>query len=103
MVESIFSSCTEACGWIAAVTAVLSFGSFGVPIKLASNVEVHPLVMQSYKTLVCFMTCWLVILLGEEVRFSYYGILSGKKELSVSLFRDRDLISRHDGFGFDNS
>ena len=74
---SIFSGCTDACGWTAAVVAVLSFGSFGVPIKYAGKVEVHPLVMQSYKTLVCFLTCWGVLLLGEELLFSPYGILSG--------------------------
>eukprot|EP00523_Entomoneis_sp_CCMP467_P011556 CAMPEP_0168719614 /NCGR_PEP_ID=MMETSP0724-20121128/1129_1 /TAXON_ID=265536 /ORGANISM="Amphiprora sp., Strain CCMP467" /LENGTH=471 /DNA_ID=CAMNT_0008766173 /DNA_START=533 /DNA_END=1948 /DNA_ORIENTATION=- len=39
--------------------------------------EVNFLVMQSYKTLVCFLTCWLVVFLGEEIRFSYWGIVSG--------------------------
>jgi glucose uptake protein GlcU len=77
MAASIFDGCSDTCGWIAAVLAVLSFGSFGVPIKLAGKVEVHPLVMQSYKTSVCFLTCWLVILLGEEPRWTPYGIVSG--------------------------
>lgn len=75
--ESIFASCTERCGWTAAVIAVLSWGSFGVPIKTNVQVDVHPLVMQTYKTLVCFLTSWLVILLGEEVRWTSWGILSG--------------------------
>jgi hypothetical protein len=78
MTVSIFYGCTSICGWIAAITAVVSFGSFGVPIKLLGNVETqHPLVMQSYKTLVCFVTSWLVIFLGEEIHFTSWGILSG--------------------------
>jgi glucose uptake protein GlcU len=76
MPTSVFSGCSDTCGWIAAVISVLSFGSFGVPIK-SVKVEVHPLVMQSYKTLVCFLTSWLVIFLGEEIRWSYWGIASG--------------------------
>ena len=43
---SVFAGCTEACGWTAAVVSTLAFGSFGVPIKAASSVEVDPLVMQ---------------------------------------------------------
>lgn len=74
---SVLSSCTETCGWIAAVVAMFSFGSFGVPLKTSINVEVNFLVMQSYKTLVCFCTSWLVLLLGEEVRWSNWGIASG--------------------------
>jgi glucose uptake protein GlcU len=76
MPTSVFSGCSDTCGWIAAVICVLSFGSFGVPIK-SVKVEVHPLVMQSYKTIVCFLTSWLVVFLGEEVRWSYWGIASG--------------------------
>lgn len=77
MNQSIFVGCTETCGWIAAVGAVLSFGSFGVPLKLTSKVDAHPLVMQSYKTIVCFATCWFVVLLGEEIRWTSWGIVSG--------------------------
>ena len=78
MTGSILDTCSEACGWIAAITAVISFGSFGVPIKTSVHgIEMNALVMQSYKTITCFLTCWLVVFLGEEVRFSYYGILSG--------------------------
>jgi hypothetical protein len=76
MSESVFAFCTDACGWFAAVVAVLSFGSFGVPIK-SVNVEVNFLVMQSYKTLTCFVTSWLVLLLGEKVQWSNWGIASG--------------------------
>ena len=77
---SLFRGCTETCGWVAAVVAVLAFGSFGVPLKATktqAGVEVHPLVMQSYKTATCFATCWLVLLAGEELRWSHWGIASG--------------------------
>ena len=74
---ALLEGCTEACGWIAAVISVVSFGSFGVPIKYTNGLSVHPLVLQSYKTLVCFTTCWLVVLLGEPVQWTHWGILSG--------------------------
>ena len=69
--------CTNICGWMAALFAVLSFGSFGVPIKLMCHVETHPLILQSYKTLVCFTTSWFVLLFGIPYHFSYWGIASG--------------------------
>ena len=54
-------------GWLAAVVATLGFGSFAVPIKseAADSVDVDPLVMQSYKSGMCFLTSWLVLLMGE--------------------------------------
>mmetsp|Transcript_8786 Transcript_8786/g.18872 ORF Transcript_8786/g.18872 Transcript_8786/m.18872 type:complete len:452 (+) Transcript_8786:147-1502(+) len=75
----LLSQCTEGCGWVAALLASLSWGSFGVPIKgeTASSVNVDPLVMQSYKTIMCFVTCWLVIPLGEPFGFTPWGIVSG--------------------------
>lgn len=76
MPTSLLSSCGDGCGWLAACMAIVAWGSFGVPIKHTS-VDLHPLVMQSYKTIVCFSTSWLVILLGEEVRWSSWGIVSG--------------------------
>jgi len=59
--------------------AVIAWGSFGVPLKksVGNGIEVNPLVMQSYKTLVCFTTSWLVLLLGEELKWSSWGIASG--------------------------
>lgn len=76
----MLEECSETCGWIAGTIGAFSFGSFGVPIKLiaSTNVKVDPLVMQSYKTMASFLTCWLVIpLLGEELKFTPWGILSG--------------------------
>jgi glucose uptake protein GlcU len=74
---SLLDGCAEGCGWTAAIIAVVSWGTFGVPLKVNTNVEVNFFVMQSYKTMVCFVTSWLVILLGEEVRFTPWGIVSG--------------------------
>ena len=74
---SAFDSCTDKCGWVAAAVAVVSYGSFGVPIKATKDIDVHPLIFQSYKTIVMFLTCWLVVLLGVKVEFTKWGILSG--------------------------
>lgn len=66
-------------GWFAAFVGTIGFGSFAVPIKgdAANSVDVDPLVMQSYKSLMCFLTSWLVVLLGQEVTFTWWGIVSG--------------------------
>ncbi|KAG7365033.1 drug/metabolite transporter superfamily protein [Nitzschia inconspicua] len=74
---SIFDTCTDACGWIAAPIASLSYGSFGVPIRGTKHIPVHPLMMQSYKTLMMFLTCWAVTFLGVEIAFTRWGLLSG--------------------------
>ena len=70
----------EAIGWAAAFFSALAFGSFGVPIKsgAATRVDIDPLVMQSYKTFMCFITSWLVLLAGEEFHFTPWGIVSGE-------------------------
>lgn len=59
-------------GWLAAAIATLGFGSFAVPIKseAADSVDVDPLVMQSYKSGMCFLTSWMVLLMGEFFRMS---------------------------------
>jgi hypothetical protein len=60
------SSSCEACGWLAAVASMLAFGSFGVPIKsrVAQTLDIDPLAMQTYKTSMCFLTSWLVLIYG---------------------------------------
>lgn len=75
----ILDKCSEGCGYAAAIGAALCMGSFGVPVKseVIARLDVDPLVVQSYKTLVCFLTSWLIIPMGEPVRFTYWGILSG--------------------------
>mmetsp|Transcript_15240 Transcript_15240/g.37432 ORF Transcript_15240/g.37432 Transcript_15240/m.37432 type:complete len:393 (+) Transcript_15240:184-1362(+) len=69
----------DVCGWLAAIGGMLAFGTFGVPIKseAARSVDIDPLVMQTYKTTMCFLTSWIVLLLGEEVTFTPWGIVSG--------------------------
>jgi glucose uptake protein GlcU len=73
----MLDGCSDNCGWTAAVIAVLAWGSFGVPLKTTVKVEMNFFVMQTYKTLVCFATCWLVLLLGVDLRWSNWGIVSG--------------------------
>ena len=71
----MLDKCTEACGLVAGIISAISFGTFGVPIKSAKEkTKVDPLVMQSYKSLLCFLTCWLVIPLGEPFKFTPWGI-----------------------------
>eukprot|EP00591_Stephanopyxis_turris_P001556 CAMPEP_0195512384 /NCGR_PEP_ID=MMETSP0794_2-20130614/4360_1 /TAXON_ID=515487 /ORGANISM="Stephanopyxis turris, Strain CCMP 815" /LENGTH=375 /DNA_ID=CAMNT_0040640157 /DNA_START=68 /DNA_END=1192 /DNA_ORIENTATION=- len=74
----LLDRCTESCGWAAAILAAFAWGSFGVPIKsdASSRVDVDPLVMQTYKTTMCFLTSWIVLLMGEEVTFTPWGIVS---------------------------
>lgn len=74
---SVLDECTENCGWVAAVVAVIAWGSFGAPLKTSAKVEVNFFVMQTYKTVICFLTCWLVLLLGVDLRWSNWGIASG--------------------------
>ncbi|KAK1740806.1 TMEM144 family transporter [Skeletonema marinoi] len=66
-------------GWFAAFVGAIGFGSFAVPIKgdAATKVDIDPLVMQSYKSLMCFLTSWLVVLLGQQVTFTWWGVVSG--------------------------
>jgi len=78
--SSSSSSTCETCGWIAAFISMLAFGTFGVPVKskVAKSVNIDPLVMQSYKTGMCFITSWLFLLIrGEKVTFTPWGIVSG--------------------------
>ena len=47
------------------------------PVHSLPHSLTHSLIQQSYKTLVCFLTCWLIVFLGEEIRWTNWGILSG--------------------------
>lgn len=64
---------------MAAVGAMLAFGSFGVPVKskVAQTLDIDPLVMQTYKTTMCFLTSWLVLFYVKELRFTPWGFVSG--------------------------
>ena len=60
-------------GWFAAFVGMLGFGSFAVPIKgdAANSVDIDPLVMQSYKSLMCLWVwydcCFVCLLLCHVV------------------------------------
>jgi len=59
---------------------MLAFGSFGVPVKskVAKSLNIDPLVMQSYKTGMCFITSVLFLFFrGEKFTFTPWGIVSG--------------------------
>ena len=77
MTASLFDSCGDSCGWVAAVVAAICYGSYGVPIKETVSFDVHPLMFQSYKTFTMFLTCWFVLTMGVTVAFTPWGILSG--------------------------
>jgi len=61
------------------VTHKLGFGSFGVPIKSdrANKVDIDPLVMQTYKSTLCFLLSFTVLSVGVEFSFTPWGIVSG--------------------------
>jgi glucose uptake protein GlcU len=69
---------TEAVGWLAALGSMMAFGSFGVPMKsnAANSVDIDPLVFQTYKSFVCFVTSWLVLLVGVPWSYTPWGIVS---------------------------
>ena len=77
LLSSVFDQCTEKCGWPAALIAALAYGTFGVPIKETRSIDVHPLVLQSYKTFTMFLFAWIIVLMGEDIRLTPWGILSG--------------------------
>mmetsp|Transcript_13673 Transcript_13673/g.41307 ORF Transcript_13673/g.41307 Transcript_13673/m.41307 type:complete len:433 (+) Transcript_13673:278-1576(+) len=56
--------------------AIVAFGSFGVPIKSRrlQDAQVHPLVVQGYKSTACFATCWLALFVAK-LNFTWWGIV----------------------------
>ena len=79
--NSTMESTCEICGWMAAICSALAFGTFAVPIKsnVARSVNIDPLVFQSYKTIMCFTTAWLILLVPNHHTFVFtpWGIVSG--------------------------
>lgn len=71
----------EICGWMAAACSSLAFGTFAVPIKsdVARSVNIDPLVFQSYKTTMCFITAWFILFVPNHHTFVFtpWGIVSG--------------------------
>eukprot|EP00587_Corethron_hystrix_P004457 CAMPEP_0113303840 /NCGR_PEP_ID=MMETSP0010_2-20120614/4084_1 /TAXON_ID=216773 ORGANISM="Corethron hystrix, Strain 308" /NCGR_SAMPLE_ID=MMETSP0010_2 /ASSEMBLY_ACC=CAM_ASM_000155 /LENGTH=397 /DNA_ID=CAMNT_0000157895 /DNA_START=48 /DNA_END=1242 /DNA_ORIENTATION=+ /assembly_acc=CAM_ASM_000155 len=72
-------SCGNGYGLLAAFVACIGFGSFGAPLKseAVNMVNPNPFVLQTYKSAICFITCWIVLLLGAEFEFTTWGIVSG--------------------------
>lgn len=73
------SGSSETCGWMAALVSCVAFGSFAVPVKsdASKRCNVDPLVFQSYKTFVCFITSFLSLpLFHQPLYFTAWGIVS---------------------------
>mmetsp|Transcript_19937 Transcript_19937/g.30182 ORF Transcript_19937/g.30182 Transcript_19937/m.30182 type:complete len:382 (-) Transcript_19937:41-1186(-) len=69
----------ELCGWLAAIVSCVSFGTFAVPIKsdASKSCDVDPLVFQSYKTFMCFVTSFFTLpLFQQTLHFTPWGIVS---------------------------
>lgn len=70
----------DACGYVAAILAAILLGTSGVPIKseVVSRLDVDTLVMQTYKTGVAFVACWLATAVSQHpYRLTSWGIVSG--------------------------
>jgi hypothetical protein len=72
-------ACGDSCGWLAAAGSALAFGTFAVPIKsdAARSVDIDPLVFQTYKTALCFVTAWGILWFEPVFMFTPWGIVSG--------------------------
>mmetsp|Transcript_25221 Transcript_25221/g.69547 ORF Transcript_25221/g.69547 Transcript_25221/m.69547 type:complete len:405 (+) Transcript_25221:90-1304(+) len=70
-------NCDDSCGFLAASFGASCYGSYGVPVKSTSSVNIHPLVIQSYKTVVVFVSSLVVVFNEEWPSWTSYGLLSG--------------------------
>ena len=67
-------------GYACTIVSAVCFGSFAVPVKSerCKSVNVHPLVFQTYKTAMCFLTSWFVLLYHDvDFTISPWGLVSG--------------------------
>ena len=80
VVNDVVETC-DACGYIAAILAAILLGTSGVPIKteIIQTLDVDHLVLQTYKTGVAFMACWVVTIMSNQrpYRLTAWGIASG--------------------------
>lgn len=62
---SLLTGCSDSCGWVAAMVALLCYGTYGVPIKTTAHlgISVNPLVFQTYKTVVMLFVAPVLVLL----------------------------------------
>jgi glucose uptake protein GlcU len=72
---------TDAFGFLAAFVGSICYGSYGVPIKATQSVDAHPLVLQSYRTIVVFVASTSIVRLFEEPTWTSYGLLAGLLEV----------------------
>ena len=70
-------TCGDGCGWIAGIVAAVAYGSFGVPVRQTKDIDVHPLVLQSFKTVTMFALSWGVTVLHVEPSWTWWGLASG--------------------------
>lgn len=69
-------------GYLAACIGSLCYGTYGVPIKATQSVDVHPLVLQSYRTVVVFVASVSIVKLIEaQPTFTPFGLLAGLLEV----------------------
>ena len=60
-------------GYICAILSILSWGSFGLPLKYF-NVKLNPILIQIYFSISIFITCWL-ILIFIPFKFTFIGFI----------------------------
>jgi glucose uptake protein GlcU len=81
MIMFSLGNSNDAVGFLAALVGSLCYGSYGVPIKATQSIDVHPLVLQSYRTIVVFVASTSIVRLFEEPTWASYGLLAGLFEV----------------------
>ena len=71
------NTCGDGCGWIAGIIAAVAYGSFGVPVRQTKHIDVHPLVLQTFKTVTMFVLSWSVTLADVTPSWTWWGLVSG--------------------------
>jgi len=73
----LFDSCTDTCGWHAAVVAALAYGSFGVPIKatVRGNIKLSTCLCSTcvsvYRTVLAHLSRVFAFLASEQLKPCY--------------------------------
>ena len=70
-------TCGDGCGWIAGIVAAVAYGSFGVPVRHTKHIDVHPLVLQTFKTVTMFVLSWFVMVMHVTPSWTWWGLASG--------------------------
>lgn len=84
MISTVISSksCSDTCGLLAAFVGSFCYGSYGVPVKATAGIDVHPLILQTYKTIAVFVSSWAFLFLvldieGRNSTWTPLGLVSG--------------------------